>query len=170
MPVALAAEAGVAEFKETQDSGQPGKGINWQPVPFITAEARAQGVKVGGEGAQWPQSIDVDEVDGTFVLFATDVGGIWRSLDAGRTFEHANVGHTPRGSSGIAIDPHFPNRVISVGSNSMGSKYNGLYLSEDRAASWKPVHLAPIAGHADRRRQVVFDPATHDDEAGMTRI
>ncbi len=169
-PLALAAPAGIAEPNQTQEPRASEADIAWQPVPWITQEARASGVHLGGEGGQWPQSIDVDEVDGAFVLFATDVGGIWRSLDAGRTFEPANVGHTPRGSSGIAIDPHFPDRVISVGSNSMGSNYNGLYLSEDRAASWKPVHLAPIAGQADRRRQVVFDPSTRDDDAGMTRI
>ena len=142
----------------------------WQPVPFITAQARAAGVRLGGEGGQWPQSIDVDEVDGSLVLFVTDVGGLWRSLDGGQTFEPANVGHTPRGSSGIAIDPHFPHRVISVGSNSMGSQYNGLYLSEDRAASWRPVHRVPMAGQADRRRQIVFDPSTRDEAAKMTRL
>ncbi len=151
-------------------AGASDAAAGWRPMAFVTEEARDAGVRIGGEGAQWPQSIDVDEVDGSFVLFATDVGGIWRSLDGGERWEPCNVGYTPRGSCGIAIDPHFPDRVISVGSNSMGSKFNGLYLSEDRAASWRPVRLEPISGREDRRRQVVFDPTTRDEAAGLTRV
>ncbi|MEO0963505.1 MAG: hypothetical protein AAFY08_00150 [Planctomycetota bacterium] len=142
----------------------------WQPRAMVTAEARAAGVTVGGEGAQWPQSIDIDPVTGEFLVFSTDVGGLWRSIDGGATWEPANVGYTPRGGCGIAIDPNFPERVISVGSNSMGSAENGLYLSEDRAASWRAVMKVPMSGREDRRRQVAFDPTTGDDDAGLTRV
>ncbi|MEO0587521.1 MAG: hypothetical protein AAF078_07770 [Planctomycetota bacterium] len=142
----------------------------WEPRAFVTAEARAAGVTLGGEGAQWPQSIDIDPVTGEFLIFTTDVGGLWRSLDGGATWEPANVGYTPRGGCGIAIDPHFPHRVVSVGSNSMGSAQNGLYLSEDRAASWEAVMKLPMSGREDRRRQLVFDPTTRDDAAGVTRV
>ncbi|MEM6550563.1 MAG: hypothetical protein AAF750_00300 [Planctomycetota bacterium] len=142
----------------------------WTPLPFVTAEARAAGVRLGGEGCQWPQSIEVDAVDGRLMLFLTDVGGLWRSLDGAQTWEPCNVGFTPRGANDAAIDPHFPSRVIAVGMNSMSSPVNGLYLSEDSAASWRPVQRVPMSGFADRRRKVAFDPTTRDDAAGMTRV
>ncbi|MEM6856187.1 MAG: hypothetical protein AAF593_17440, partial [Planctomycetota bacterium] len=143
---------------------------HWQPVAMVTAEARAAGVTFGGEGCQWPQSIEVDQVDGDFLLFLSDVGGVWRSLDGSKTWEPCNVGFTPRGATDAAIDPHFPHRVLMSGMNSMGSKFNGVYLSEDRAASWRPVQLASYSGFADRRVKLAFDPTTRDDAAGMTRV
>ncbi|MEM6334151.1 MAG: hypothetical protein AAF823_12515 [Planctomycetota bacterium] len=142
----------------------------WRPLGFVTAEARASGVELGGEGCQWPQDIEADAVDGSFVLFCTDVGGIWRSLNGGATWEPANVGFTPRGASAATIDPNFPDRVLAVGMNSMGSEFNGVYLSEDRAGSWRPVYRAAICGFVDRREKIAFDPSTRDDAAGLTRV
>ncbi len=158
------AEAAATQAGDTQDL----RGT-WKPLAWVTQEARDQGVRIGGEGAQWPQSIACDAVDGTFLIFATDVGGLWRSTDSGVTWEPCNVGHTPRGSSGVSMDPFYPERVLSVGSNSMASEWNGLYLSEDRAASWRAVQLESISGRADRRRQLAFDRSSVDHGARMTR-
>ncbi len=148
----------------------PAAGSGWSRVPLVDAATLAAGARFGGEGCQWPYDVQLDPIDGAFGLFTTDVGGMWRTLDGGETWEPCNVGHTPRGSSAVRIDPHFPTRVLSDGMNSGASPVNGLYLSEDRAASWRPVFTASIANHTDRRQKIAWDPTTRDDAAGLTRV
>ncbi|MEM7576953.1 MAG: hypothetical protein AAF328_05695 [Planctomycetota bacterium] len=142
----------------------------WSPVPLVSQELRDAGVRIGGEGAQWPQEIAIAPGDGDFALFLTDVGGVYRSLDTGLTWEPTNVGFTPRGATDAAFDPHFPDRVLMAGMNTMGSAFNGLYLSEDRASSWTPVRREAVSGHEDARQKLAFDPTTRDDDAGVTAV
>lgn len=140
--------------------------VGWQPLPLVTAEQRQQGF-IGGEGAQWPRSIAVDET-GSFLVLGIDVGGIYRSLNGGTTWEPANVGYTPRGSSCVAIDPRNSSRVLSVGVNSSPSAQHGIYLSEDKAASWRSV--LPVQMGADEHRdQLAYDPASYDPARKETR-
>ncbi|MEM6332866.1 MAG: hypothetical protein AAF823_05945 [Planctomycetota bacterium] len=141
----------------------------WQPIPYLTAEHREAGVQIGGEGAQWPGDIAIDRTDGRLILFVTDVGGLWRSTNQGQTWEPCNVGFIPRGASAVQIDPFNPDRVVAVGSNSMATGWNGLYLSEDGAASWRPVQTEKICGIRDRRKSLAYDPTSYDEAAGMTR-
>ena len=140
----------------------------WQPVPMVSTASRASGC-LGGEGGQWPRAMAVDAHDGMFVLWGTDVGGLYRSLDGGASWEPCNVGYAPRGTAALAIDPGNPDRVLSVGANSVAFDGHGLWLSEDRAASWRHVLPATIGGSHDRRVQVAFDPYTFDAPAGFTR-
>jgi hypothetical protein len=132
----------------------------WQPVPLISRAIRDAGVSPGGEGAQWPQGIAVDSIDGSFLLFGTDVGGIYRSLDGGERWEPCNVGYTPRGNSGFAIDPNNPDYCLAVGANSAPGEWHGLYLSTDRAASWRHVLPQNYRGYRDYRDQIAYDPSS----------
>lgn len=147
---------------------EPAPAQQWQPVPLVTAATRAAGVQ-GGEGCQWPQALAVD-ASGKFLLFGTDVGGLFRSRDGGAHWEPCNVGFQPRGTCGLAIDPHNPNRCLAVGANSSAAKHHGLYLSTDGAASWRSVLPADICGHGDKRDQIAYDPSTFDRKSGCTRV
>jgi photosystem II stability/assembly factor-like uncharacterized protein len=139
------------------DAQPPG----WRAVPLVSAGQRAAG-KRGGEGGQWHRSIAID-ASGEFLLYGTDVGGLWRSQDSGRTWEPCNVGYGPRGTAAVAIDPGNPKRCLSVGANSMPNRQHGLWLSEDGAASWRHVLPLMICGSQDKqRRQFAYDPATWD--------
>ena len=140
----------------------------WEPVPLVTREARTAG-RFGGEGGQWPQAIAADGA-GRFLLFGTDVGGVFRSLDGGARWEPCNVGYTPRGNTGLAIDPRNSRRCLAVGANSATSDFHGLYLSTDQAASWKQVLKANISGYRDLRDQIAYDPATFDPAKGYTTV
>ncbi len=141
----------------------------WEPVPLVSAAGRAAGHS-GGEGAQWPRALVVSASDGKFALFGTDVGGLFRSRNGGKSWEPCNVGYTPRGTSGMAIDPHNARRVLSVGANSVSGDFHGIYLSTDQAASWRQVLKANIGGGQDSREQLAFDPATFDKKIGFTRV
>ena len=149
-------------------AARTGNAQTWEPVPLITKASRAKGNE-GGEGAQWARSIAVDST-GDFLLYGTDVGGLFRSRDGGAKWEPCNVGYTPRGTSCVVIDPHNSRRCLSVGANSIAGNWNGLYLSSDGAASWKQVLPLGISGSQDAREQLAYDPATYDARLGYTRV
>lgn len=110
--------------------------LQWEPVPLVSQKIISSG-NTGGEGCQWPQAIEADHTDGSFLLFGTDVGGIYRSINGGKSWEPCNIGYNPRGNCGFAIDPNNKNRAIAVGANSTSNQSHGLYLSTDMGASWK---------------------------------
>lgn len=140
----------------------------WQPVALVSKTAKLAGHS-GGEGGQWPRAL-VCDASGKFVLFGTDVGGLFRSLDGGSRWEPCNVGYTPRGTSGLAIDPHDSRRVLSIGANSAPSDFHGVWLSTDGASSWRQVFPVTLCGTSDNRGQLAFDPATFDAKRQLSRV
>ena len=141
----------------------------WEAVPIVTAAARAAGDH-GGEGCQWPQAICADGSQGNFLLFGTDVGGVFRSVDGGETWNPANLGLNARGACGFAIDPHNPKRALLVAANSMERPFHGVYLSTDQGSSWHNTLPYDNKGYRDVRDQIAFDPASFDPRAGCSRI
>ncbi len=141
----------------------------WRPVTFTNPELRAKGT-LTGDGCQWFRALAIAPTNGDFMLWCTDVGGLFRSLDGGRNWEPANVGFHSRGSAAVAIDPHNADRVLVVAANSVPTERNGLYLSTDRAASWLQVLPVRMSGTRDMRRQIAFDPSTYDPSQNLTRV
>jgi len=143
----------------------------WSPVGMRRAD-QTDSIRLGADGAQMVRALAVDGTTGDFMLWGTDVGGLFRSLNGGRSWEPANVGYNSRGCTGIAIDPRNPKRVLALGSNSSPSPYNGLYLSEDQAASWREVFRPsqPMANNSDERNQLVFDPASYDEKTHRSLV
>ena len=142
----------------------------WWPVPLVTKAVRDAGYRPGGEGGQWPQAICIGPVDGKFLLYGTDVGGIFRSLDGGETFEPCNRGYTPRGNCGFAIDPVNRSRALAIGANSLEMDCHGVYLTTDQGATWKHVLPRKIKGYRDFREQVTFDKSSYDAGAGCCKV
>ncbi len=138
---------------------------NWVKMPLLPLSAAKAEVRIGGEGSQWPRGpIAVSPADPDFLLLPIDVGGLYRSLDGGRTWEISMVGWDARGANGFGIDPKNASRVIGIAANSMnwnegwGASPHGLYLSTDKAASWKHV-LATTEAFGG---QIEFDPRSFD--------
>ncbi len=129
----------------------------WEAMPWTNSAQLNAGVRPGGEGGQWPQAIAADGTDGQFLLFGTDVGGIWRSLNGGAKWEPCNVGYTPRGNAGFAIDPHNANYALAVGANSTAWNWHGVYLTSNKAASWRSVLPQNYGGYRDFRAKVTYD-------------
>ena len=126
----------------------------------------------GGEGCQYPQTISMDRKDGQFILYATDVGGIFRSTDGGKRFEPCDTGFSAVGACGFAIDPRNPDRCLAVGDNSGNEwyPYDGVYLSTDRGATWAQV--LPKTNHAGEkgREQIAFDTSSFDAAKGCCTV
>ena len=141
----------------------------WRPVTFTNPELRAKGT-LTGDGCQWVRALAIAPSDGEFMLWCTDVGGIFRSLDGGRHWEPANIGLHARGSAAVAIDPHNPDRILLVAANSTPTIKNGIYLSTNKASSWR--HTLPVRMSAcrDMRRQIAYDPSTFDPSLGFTKV
>ena len=139
--------------------------INWQKMPLLSPEAKKTGVFPGGEGSQWPRgAVVVSASDPDFLLLPIDVGGLYRSLDGGRHWEMSLQGWNARGANAFAIDPRNASHVLGIGGNSMdwgenwGPSPNGVYLSNDQAASWQHV-LASLEGIGGT---VAFDGSSFD--------
>jgi photosystem II stability/assembly factor-like uncharacterized protein len=135
---------------------------HWSPVPLISKESRdhlaRRGLpQLGGEGGQWVRDVAFGP-DGKTAIWGTDVGGLYRSLDGGITWEPCNVGYVPRGTNCVAFDPRDASRIIAIGANTAAFERHGVYLSTDRGASWRNVLPAHYAGVYDERTGVAFDP------------
>lgn len=89
----------------------------------------------------------------TFYLGATG-GGVWRTEDAGQTWNNLSDGQIPAGSIGaITVAPSDPN-VIYVGTGSACPRGNvspgiGLFRSTDNGKTWAAAGL-PLAGQIGR--------------------
>jgi photosystem II stability/assembly factor-like uncharacterized protein len=174
-PLAVLAEVlvvccgmGVAGAAAPSSASAPSE--QWWPVPLVPKAVVDAGHRPGGEGGQWPQAICIDPVDGKFLLYGTDVGGIFRSLDSGKTFEPCNMGYTPRGNCGFAIDPVNTSRALAIGANSLEMDCHGIYLTTDKGSSWSHVLPKKTKGYRDFREQVTFDKSSYDVGAGCCKV
>ncbi len=144
---------------------------DWKPVPIVSQDALNAGF-TGGEGAQWIRSIKWSQADTNFLLMSTDVGGVYRSVDGGNNWQVSMVGWNDRGGATFAMDPHNGNRVLGVGGNSLdndgGNKVGGVYLSTDKAASWKQV--LPQSVGPDWRDSIAYDPSSYNASLGYTTV
>jgi hypothetical protein len=143
----------------------------WEAMPLTTSAQLAAGIVPGGEGCQRPQMVAIDGVDGRFILYGTDVGGLFRSVNGGINFEPANVGLETCGIVGLAIDPFNSQRALAIGDGG-GNQYNlyaGVYLTTNQGQTWsrKLTRWLDGIGHGRQngRDQVAFDRASYDSVA-----
>ncbi len=118
-------------------------------MPLRSPEQKAAGISPGGEGCQWPRALDYSPYDPNFLLLGIDVGGVYRSVDGGKTWRQSSAGCFARGMNAFAFDPKNPRRVLGLAGNGgdwnpgWGKSPNGIYLSTDRATTWKHVQPFP---------------------------
>ena len=141
--------------------------VKWEAVGMISQQMLDNKIDAG-EGCQWTLSVCYSYSDPSVCFFGTDVGGIYRSTDAGSNWEPCTVGIVAAGGRGIAVDPKNTNRVLVVGANggSTSQEECGLYLSTNMGDTFHQVQKSRINGWRDNRVQIVYDPTSFDAGKG----
>lgn len=143
---------------------------SWQRVPLRTAAIK-NAAPIGGEGCQVVRMLEGCSSNPDLLLLGADVGGIYRSLDGGRSFHPAMVGWNSRGSTGFVCDPYNSSHIIGIGGNSNDfSGANGIHVSYDMASSWNFTHPVSDAIACLNGQAAVFDPSSYNAATGMTMV
>ncbi len=118
------------------------KAERWIPLQDGESESSFMGI----------ESIAPDPVDADRVYMAAGMGSrgpaaIFRSEDRGAHWQKTRVPFAMGGNEGgrglgerLAVDPNHPNTLF------FGSRHDGLWRSDDRAANWHKVSAFPLAG------------------------
>ena len=138
----------------------------WLSAPSCPAAERWSPYCINeGEGGQVIVSIAVSKSDPDFVMFGTDVGGLYRSTDGGAHWVATGAGFDALTGLDIAIDPGNADHVLVVGSAPAAGRWCGVYRSADKGVTWTQV-LADDKIHDifDRRgnHQLVIDGSSYD--------
>lgn len=136
----------------------------WKAVPLVTKAMLDAGIE-GGEGCQAVLYVTFAP-DGKTALMGTDVGGMYKSLDAGDSWYPTNIGLQSAGAVGMAFDPTNQNRVICAGANSGAHEFNGIYLSTDAGESWDYVYKSNASNFRNPKSQLAWDESSYDEKIG----
>lgn len=66
-------------------------------------------------------------------VYAADEASLYRSDDAGQTWQPASEGLPSGGVAALALDPRQPQRLYAAATE------GSLYVSEDGATTWRPL-------------------------------
>ena len=84
------------------------------------------------------KSLAIDPIDPSTLYAGTHNGGVWKSTDAGSSWQQAGL--AVQVVSSIRIDPQSSKRLFAV-------TKNGVFRSEDAGASWVKGGLGRLVGH-----------------------
>ncbi|MEN8228377.1 MAG: T9SS type A sorting domain-containing protein [Bacteroidota bacterium] len=141
----------------------------WQVLP-IRSRLEFEVGRYGGEGEQHPHSIARSLNNPDYIYLSQDVGGCWRSRDAGNSWQKTlDRGlFLPFGQS-IQVDPSFPDIVFLTVSHSwfqQGSPNEGLYRSTDGGDTWEHVLHTDVnynsGMHRRHRQNIAYDLSRAD--------
>ena len=140
----------------------------WKNIPIVSKKLlENEEVTIGGEGGQWPLSIAISS-DGKYLFYGTDVGGLYRSTDNGKTWDKSMKNYLASGASDIIVDPNNSNRVIVFGVNGSPQYTTGIYLSEDGGETWSFKQNFMISGYRDVSENMAYDASSFDENLGYS--
>ena len=160
----------ICTMSKNQLSAQDG----WRVLPIRSKQEFQQGLP-GGEGEQHPHSITRCLNHPDVIYLSHDVGGAWRSIDGGDTWQKC-LDHglfLPFGQS-IAADPQDPKTVFITVDNSynyLAQEFEGLYRSKDGGDNWELVLQTDVNYNSGRHRicrhNIVSDLTTVEGDAAQ---
>lgn len=133
---------------------------------YKMADSKMQDLGVYGDGCQWQTSLESSN-DGNLMLYGTDVAGMYRSTDHGKTWEMCNTGINSRGVNMFAIDPFNNNHILLLGCNSSANAQNGIYISYNGGNSFKKILTLQICCQRYLWDGFEFDPTSYDSSKGI---
>lgn len=140
----------------------------WKNIPMVSKELlETEEVTIGGEGCQWPLSMATSS-DGKYLFYGTDVGGLYRSTDNGKTWDKSMKNYTASGVADIIVDPNNSNRVIVFGVNGTPQYTTGIYLSEDGGETWQFKQNFMISGYRDVTENMAYDESSYNRNLGYS--
>jgi len=142
----------------------------WEQVPIVSEKILQNG-NAGGEGGQWPLCLTGDSRDGSLMFYGTNVGGLYRSIDGGKSWHKSMKDLLADGVCDVAIDPNDSNHVLCFGTNGNKTNYTtGIYYSSDMGKSWNFSKHFPISGDRKITESLAFDPSDSSYEFGGSAI
>ncbi|OGS19749.1 MAG: hypothetical protein A2219_04745 [Elusimicrobia bacterium RIFOXYA2_FULL_50_26] len=113
---------------------------SWVPVPLRTAAMRDAGLP-GGEGMQMIWGISYAPSNPDVIYICSDTSQVWKSIDAGETWQMKNNGFFANGGVSLAVSPVDENLVFVAGSNhnTTVSPAEGIYRTTNGGQSWEIV-------------------------------
>ncbi len=143
---------------------------SWEQVPIVSKAQIEMGF-TGGEGGQWPLCLTGDNNDGNLMFFGTNVGGLYRSVDGGKSWHKSMKDMLSHGVCDVAIDPNNENRVVCFGTNASKPSYTtGIYISSDMGESWDFKRHFPIGGDKKTIESLAFDPTSFSPGIGGSAV
>ncbi|MBN1482627.1 T9SS C-terminal target domain-containing protein [candidate division KSB1 bacterium] len=149
---------------------------NWRSLPIRSQQEFDQGL-AGGEAEQHPHSLTRCLNHPEYIYLSHDVGGAWRSADAGETWQKCldkNL-YLPFGQS-IMVDPNDPDIVFIIVDNSynyLAQDFEGLYRSHDGGESWEFVLHTDVnynsGQHRIYRHNIHYDVTSCRGESPASR-
>ncbi|MBQ9846846.1 MAG: hypothetical protein IJO58_03430 [Clostridia bacterium] len=140
----------------------------WRAVPLVTQDMLDRGIE-GGEGCQAIIYVTFAP-DGKTVLMGTDVGGLYKSVDAGESYYPVSIGLKSAGAVGMAFDPNNQERVLLAGANSGHHEANGIYYSDDTGETWEYVYTSRAKNYRNHKSQIAWDESSYDESIGGSKI
>ena len=98
--------------------------------------AGAGGWSAIGPRTAYVTTLAIDPAQPWVMYAGTWGGGIYRSLDGGRSWRRSNAGLTDTDVIQVVISPHDPDTLFAA------TWYGGLFRSRDRGESWERLHEA----------------------------
>lgn len=142
----------------------------WKNIHIVSNELlETEEVTIGGEGCQWPLTLATSN-DGKYLFYGTDVGGLYRSTDNGKTWDKSMKNYLASGASDIVVDPNNSNRVLVFGVNGYPQYTTGIYLSEDGGETWQFKQNFMVSGHRDVSENMDYDATSYNSDLGYSTI
>lgn len=142
----------------------------WEQVPIVSQDILNRGHS-GGEGGQWPLCLSGDNKNGDLMFYGTNVGGLYRSTDGGKSWHKSMKDLLSDGVCDVEIDPNNSNRVACFGTNGAQTEYStGVYLSDDMGESWNFSQHFPIGGDKKTAESMAFDPSSYSGYIGGSAV